>query len=148
MVIETQSLGTQKEEKNEMNQLVVKLSDALMKKLQSTALKENISVDTLVSELLGEGLVIRAWELIPKRSFMGESSQDYHGSYSSQNSQGRAKPPYNRGGHPNSVNKGPKFSNGQGFSPNKDNKKRNYKDIMSNNANFIEYVRSQEKRNK
>lgn len=131
-----------KEEKNQKEStLKLKLSATLIRKLNEKAQIEGVSIQDLVSELLAEGLVLRAWEIVEKKNAM-------RGTISHQNSS------------PTHSYRNPKvgFRNHQGSAhvkrmsetglAHKNVSRQNYKNIMDDNANFLEYVRNQEKRDR
>ncbi len=118
--------------------LSVRLSATLVRKLGEKAQIEGVSVEDFAGELLAEGLVLRAWEIVEKKNAMrgvnssGPSSPQ--GNYRNQ-----------KFGYRNNQNGYVKrMSNDSGSTP-KSNTRQSYKNIMEDNANFLEYVRSQEK---
>lgn len=119
--------------------LILNLSATLLRKLTDKAQVEGVSVHDFASELLAEGLVLRAWEIVEKKSAMrGMGSQ--HSSPQPNNSYrgGGSKPGY-RNNQNSHVKRMP--DSGQ-------KSRQSYKNIMEDNANFLEYVRSQEKRDR
>jgi hypothetical protein len=125
-------------EKPETHQLTVNLSQSLMKRLQYTAMKEGVSVDDFVSELLAEGVVLRAWEIMEKKTTMRQGNA---GAPNHPNQRNQPRPGNNnfRGGGGNNFNR----TGRQGQPP-----RKNFKNIMEDSASFLEYVRSQEKKKK
>jgi predicted DNA binding CopG/RHH family protein len=110
------------------NTIIVTLSQSLIKKIKQQAEDEGISVNDFASELLSEGVVLRAWEILERKNQLrGSSSQSNHSHNHSNRSQqnrgsgGRQKG--NRGG----------MSHGR------------YQAIMDDKATFLEYVRNQER---
>lgn len=121
--------------------LTVSLS--LYRKLHNKAKAEGISLGDLASELLAEGLVLRAWEIMERKSAMkvgssvpaanarpGRQNYNRNNSNSNSNSNNHSRGRYRSTGS-QAQGKRPKFSSQD----------------MGDNANFIEYVRSQEKKN-
>lgn len=116
--------------------LELKLSQTLHKKLIAKSQAEGITVHDLASELLAEGLVLRAWEIMERKSTMRTPNSNASG-----NPQfGRNNSRYN-------------FRNGKG--QNRDNqsggnsgnnRRQNYGNVLEDTANFMEYVRGQEKK--
>ena len=116
------------------NILSIKVSRTLKAKLKEKAEDEGISLEDFVSELLGEGLVLRAWEIAEGKAAMTGNSHPQ---------QGNSKKNYqNKGGHKQQGN----FKRGNGKRGG--SKRNNYNRIMDDNANFLEYVRNQENRNR
>ena len=123
--------------------LQTRLSATLYKKLQRKSQVEGVSFDELIRELLSEGVVLRAWEVLERKAAMRKGSMPV------QNHQNRNHR-YNgqRGGAPRS--KTSYYSGGNSFTSlnsqqNKSNHKRqDFNQIMDDNANFLEYVRNQE----
>ncbi len=120
----------------DLNQLTIKLSQSLIRKLKKSSVDEGVSVDEFAGELLAEGLVLRAWEIMERKSTMRNINGNSSGNGNNQRQQNRSGN-YNRGGSSN-------FNRGR----QNQNNRRNYKNIMDDGASFREYVRSQEKRNK
>lgn len=103
------------------NTLLINVSASLKRKLLDKARDEGISVDDFVAELLGEGLVLRAWEIAERK----QTLKNPNGNANNYNSKNGYK---------------------QGGMRRNNNKKNSYNRIMDDNANFLEYVRNQEKR--
>ena len=119
------------------SKLTLKLSATLIRKLTEKAQVEGVSVQDFASELLAEGLVLRAWEIMEKKGAMraqGPSPQGGAG-FRSNN-----KPGYRSNGHQHGKRSD---SGGQ-----KGVSRQSYKNIMEDSANFLEYVRSQEKKDR
>lgn len=94
------------------------LSRSLSKKIADKARDEGISPQELACELLAEGLVLRAWEIMERKSTMrGESTGSYN----------------NKGTNRPRDHKGRKFNKGNN-------------NILDDRAAFLEYVRNQEKK--
>lgn len=115
------------------SQLTLSLSSTLIRKLTEKAQSEGVSIQDFVSELLSEGLVLRAWEIVEKKGAMrghiNNSSSQHNNNYRNNKSSYRNN---------NSVKR----------MPDKNNSRHSYKNIMEDNANFLEYVRSQEKKDR
>lgn len=127
--------------------LNLEVSRALRKRLEMSARDEGVSVEDLASELLAEGLVLRAWEIVERKSAMrgGGSPQQIH---QQQQRQGNVR---HGGGH--GGNHG---GNKQGGGNNKHGGGRMNKrhaahaaslNLMEDKAAFLEYVRNQERKN-
>lgn len=106
------------------NVLSVKLSKSLFKKLQKQATDEGVSLEDFVSELLAESVVLRAWEIVERKSQM-RTSPNQNVNNMSGNSHG--------GQSGNSRNRKGRMSHGR------------YQSIMDDKATFLEYVRNQER---
>lgn len=105
--------------------LVLPLSKALLKKIEQKATDEGVTVTELACELIAEGLVLRAWEIMERKSAMrGTSSSN---SYSKNNRYREQKGRRN-------------------FNRSNRNEKNN--NILEDRAAFLEYVRNQEKNRK
>ena len=72
----SKNVGTKETQKSQkLNEsLTFSLSQTLVKKLKSKALSEGVSPEELVSELISEGLVLRAWEIMERKSAMKSSN--------------------------------------------------------------------------
>jgi hypothetical protein len=130
------------------SQLTLKLSQSLMRKLQHKAQVEGVSVEDLAGELISEGVMLRAWEIMEKKTAMRGVPQ------------GGGVPQNFRNNNNNNQQQQPRFGfrNQNNFSRNRSNQNSNqengsqgggrqgYRNIMEDNANFMEYVRSQEKK--
>ncbi|MBC61890.1 MAG: hypothetical protein CMP11_05485 [Zetaproteobacteria bacterium] len=117
--------------------LNLKVSLSFFKKLSEKARFEGVSVEDFARELLSEGLVLRAWEIIegknamrsqntvrtPRNNFRNSSHSRTKPVGYSNNSQSKQKPGQNQ----------------------QNRRNHKYSNIMNDSANFIEYVRNQEK---
>lgn len=102
------------------------LSRALARKVQQKAVDEGVAPEELLCELVAEGLVLRAWEIMERKSTMrGGRPQNFN-----QKGGNRYREPKNR----RSFNRGNRAEKGAA--------------ILEDRAAFLEYVRSQEKGNK
>jgi len=116
-------------------QLRVKLSKSLVRKLREQAADEGIGLDEFVTELLSESVVLRAWEIVERKNQMkgGQPMGNGRGN-------GPSGPQQNRNNNNN--------SNGQGHRGNKGHRGMNhsrYQTIMEDKGAFMEYVRGQER---
>jgi len=115
-------------------QLRVKLSKSLVRKLREQAADEGIGLDEFVTELLAESVVLRAWEIVERKNQM-KGGQPSMG-----NGRGNPNAQQNR----NSQGQG----QGQGQRGNKGHRGMNhsrYQTIMEDKGAFMEYVRGQER---
>lgn len=115
-------------------QLRVKLSKSLVRKLREQAADEGIGLDEFVTELLSESVVLRAWEIVERKNQMKGGQPMGNG----------------RGNGPNGPqqNRNNNNSNGQGHRGNKGHRGMNhsrYQTIMEDKGAFMEYVRGQER---
>lgn len=114
-------------------QLRVKLSKSLVRKLREQAADEGIGLDEFVTELLSESVVLRAWEIVERKNQM-KGGQPSMGN-------GRGNGPHNPQQNRNN-------NNGQGHRGNKGHRGMNhsrYQTIMEDKGAFMEYVRGQER---
>lgn len=107
------------------NTIVVKLSQSLIKKITRQAEEEGISVNDFASELLSEGVVLRAWEILERKNQLRGSSSPSQGNH------GRSQQNRGSGGRQKGHRGG--MSHGR------------YQAIMDDKATFLEYVRNQER---
>lgn len=129
----------------------IRLSRALHKKLLSKAQMEGVTPQDLARELLSEGLVLRAWEIVERKNTMRSSTQGNNFSQNSNNSNGRnqGKTGYrnnNSQGSSNGYNRN-RQNNYSNNSSSGHNRRGNFNHILEDSANFMEYVRNQEKKN-
>ncbi len=136
--------------------LTLNISTSLHRKLLQKAASEGVDVSDLAAELLAEGLVLRAWEIMERKTTMrggnsfsqsparGQGRQNFRGQNGNSNSgngyQSNSNSQQNHGRGRNYQN----ASNSNGSN----NRRMNYNQIMDDSANFLEYVRSQEKKQK
>jgi len=112
--------------------LQIKVSTSLRKKLKEQAEEEGIDLQEYITELLAESVVLRAWEIIERKSHMrGQPPAPQNQQNQNQNQNQR------RGGGNNRQGKG---NNRRGMSHSR------YQAIMDDKATFLEYVRNQEKK--
>jgi hypothetical protein len=120
------------------NAFYLKLSDSLARKIREQAEEEGLSPDELAAELLTEGVVVRAWEIVERRITMrqGVGNKPQHangnGNNNSSNNNGNMGGQRNGGGRRHNNRRG-------GMSNNR------YQNIMEDRASFLEYVRNQER---
>lgn len=99
--------------------LTVQVSSSLKEKLTRTAQDEGVTVEALVQELLAESVVLRAWEIIERKSQMRGNTQQQPQQQHRQQQR-----------------------NGNGPGPRRNQPAGNW---MEDRAAFLEYVRNQEK---
>lgn len=102
------------------------MSRSLARKVQQKATDEGVTPEELLCELVAEGLVLRAWEIMERKSTMrGGRPQNFN-----QKGGNRYREPKSR----RSFNRGNRAEKGAA--------------LLEDRAAFLEYVRSQEKGNK
>ncbi len=124
----------------EKSRLTVTVSAALKSRLARQAYEEGLSLEEFISELLAEGAVLRAWEIVEKKAQMRGGNV--------QQPQGQGRPQQGRNGNHRQnrdPNKGGGGAGGGGGRRNTMNHQR-YTNIMDDKAAFLEYVRSQERK--
>ncbi len=117
VAVEQESLGT----------VELKLSKSLHRKLIKQSYDEGVSVEEFISELLSEGVVLRAWEIVERKNAMRGSQSGNSNNSNNNRSKGQG------GNSKGYKNKGHRMSHGR------------YQSIMDDSSNFIEYVRNQER---
>ena len=131
-------------ENENVQSLTTKLSDSLYRRLVAKATSEGVSLDDFVRELLAEGLVLRAWEIMERKSAMrkGFSQPSNIPRQFRPSSKGRTR---SKSGYPYlPANSNGSTFNQPGPSYSKSSRRQDYNQIMDDNANFIEYVRNQD----
>ncbi len=127
----------------ENTSLSLQVSKALRKRLEHSAREEGISVEDLASELLAEGLVLRAWEIVERKSAMrGGGNPQQQQQRQGNNRQGHHGGGNNKQGHGGGNNK-----HGGGGRMNKRHAAHATSlNLMEDKAAFLEYVRNQERK--
>jgi len=112
--------------------LTLHVSATLMRQLGAKAREEGVSLTMLATELLAEGLVLRAWEILERQVTMrfGE------GGMSSHSGTGARGPRPDSGGHDRRGGRG-------GRRPMQQRPRGN---VMDDQATFLEYVRTQDRK--
>ncbi|MEY4630725.1 MAG: hypothetical protein RIQ81_845 [Pseudomonadota bacterium] len=132
---------------SESDGLSLQVSKALRKRLELSAREEGVSVEDLASELLAEGLVLRAWEIVERKSAMrgGGSGQQQH---QQQQRQGNTRQGHQ--GHGGGNNKQGHGGGGNKHGGGRMNKRHaahaTSLNLMEDKAAFLEYVRNQERK--
>lgn len=138
------------------SELVLKISDSLLRKLTNKSVLEGISVDEYAIELLAEGLVLRAWEIIERKSHLSGQQQQGQGqrqNFNQPHGNSRGGQNQNRGNNFRGSNNSSNSSNNSNDKGGGRNFRRNgmsqnrYNSIMDDKAEFLEYVRAQERKN-
>ena len=124
----------------------LRVTASLKRKLVSQSQEEGVSLQDYVSELLSEGVVLRAWEIVEKKAQMrGVAPQGSHGQHNrnNHNSHGGNHPQGNRNNH----NGGNKMNGGgAGGGRRGGMNQARYNNLMEDKAAFLEYVRNQERK--
>ncbi len=110
-------------------ELRLKVSSSLQNRLVAKASLEGVSIEELALELICEGLVLRAWEVMERKSQM----KGRHSTFALKQNSQKNYPKTGRFNQKNSGNAG-------------NNRGSNFQNIMEDNASFLEYVRNQEKK--
>ena len=127
-------------------EFVIRISKSLHRKINSQAQDEGLTLQEFAAELLTEGVVVRAWEIVERKNQMrglgntqpsnrssgANSSNSHNNSNSNSNSNGAGQ--YGR----NPNNRKQQHHRG-GMSHTR------YQSIMDDKATFLEYVRQQER---
>lgn len=130
--------------------LTLKLSRALIRKLTDYAREEGVTREELAAELVSEGVVLRAWEIVEKKATMrgGQGNQNFNRPNNNPNPNGNVA-----GGnaHTQTHQQRPQFQPGGNKMAQKKLQRQarqhaNAMDLMSDKAAFLEYVRNQEKK--
>lgn len=128
---------TQKQEKSGIaekgasdSSLTLNLSRSLIEKIKRQAEEEGISIEEYVTELLSESVVLRAWEIVERKSHLSSVSGNT-GGYNNHNNSSRNNNRNNR--------RNDRFGNNRRMSQSR------YNNLMEDKASFLEYVRNQER---
>lgn len=113
---------TDDKQHNQQQTIQLRVSQSLHRKIKQKAADEGVPVQELLGELIAEGLVLRAWEIMERKAAM------------------RAAPshPYNKGNN-RYEQRGGRKNFGKG------NRSEKHAHILEDRAAFVEYVRNQEK---
>lgn len=134
--------------------LNLQVSKTLKKRLEQSAREEGVSVDDLASELLAEGLVLRAWEIVERKSAMrgGGSPQQQQQQQQRQGNvrQGHSNKPsgYQGQGGGNNASRHGGGGGGGGRMNKRHAAHATSLNVMEDKAAFLEYVRNQERKNR
>jgi hypothetical protein len=114
--------------------LSLKLSGSLHRRLVTKAQQEGVDVNDFAVELLAEGLVLRAWEIMERKQHVSRAPQ--HGNSNHNHGNGG-----NRGFRDQKRN----HNGGGGNNRRGGMSQSRYNSLMEDKAEFLEYVRNQEK---
>jgi hypothetical protein len=126
--------------KPEDSGLTIRISKELQAKLKYQAEDEGITLHEYISELLAEGAVLRAWEIVERKAQMrGVHNGPSHPQQQNQRHNG------NGNGHGGRRNDRFNGANNNNNNSNRRMSNNRYQSIMDDKASFLEYVRSQER---
>lgn len=126
----------------------VKISKSLHRKLIDYAREEGVVVDELAAELLSEGVVLRAWEIIERKQTMRGGHSQFNRQSQGSNVNGNVA---QGGQHQGGQQHRGQFQQGGNRQAQKKLQRQarqhaNAMDLLQDKAAFIEYVRNQEKK--
>lgn len=128
--------------------LTVRMSKSLYKKLQYTSQDEMVSLDDFACELLAEGLVLRAWEIMERKSAMRGGGPGHGAPHGNQRHGGGGNGNQRHGNHQGGKGGNNNRHHRQGS--NRQNTRAqnhaNTLNLMEDKAAFLEYVRNQERK--
>jgi len=125
--------------------LTVKMTRALIRRLTDSAREEGVSPEELAAELISEGVVLRAWEIVEKKATMrGGSQQGQNFNRPNSNNNGNVAQNQNNHNHQRPFQGGNKMA--QKKLQRQARQHANAMDLMADKAAFLEYVRNQEKK--
>lgn len=128
--------------------LTIRISKALHRKLRDNAREEGVTIDELISELLAEGVVLRAFEIVERKHTMRGGNHQQHRNPQNGNVNGNV-------GHGNTQQGNQQHRNQFQHGGNRQAQKKlqrqarqhaNAMDLLQDKAAFLEYVRNQEKK--
>lgn len=122
--------------------LTLQISRALYFRMKYQAKEEGLSLEEFATELLAEGAVLRAWEIIEKKGQMRGIPMQGNG-----NGPGNAHRNNQQSGNRHNSNNSGGNNHGGGHRKNghRGMSQSRYQSIMDDKANFLEYVRNQER---
>lgn len=124
------------------NYLTLKLSSALKSRLAYKAESEGLSISDFCEELLAEGIVLRAWEIMERKATLKQDNQGQGGNNRS-HSYGN-----NHKGNNNHFKNNKNQGNNNRRSHNNNNRSKQAQNfnnkMMDDKATFMEYLRKQE----
>jgi hypothetical protein len=130
--------------------LNVKVGKSLVRKLSEYAGYEGLTKEELAAEILSEGLVLRAWEIVEKKATMRGPNQQNFNRQNNGNVNGNVAGGNQSPGHNQGHNQQNRFQGGNKMAQKKLQRQArqhaNAMDLMSDKAAFLEYVRNQEKK--
>ena len=149
--VPSQAQESSKKMEGALGGLNLKLSTSLRKKLIEKAALEGLSVDAFAAELISEGLVLRAWEIMEKKTAMktnmGNSNFARQPRYTPKSNGNYRKYNYSNSSPKQNSDSGNHSVNGnvQGQGHRNYAQNNSYTQLMEDSASFLEYVRNQER---
>ena len=125
------------EDKEKPSLINLSLSASLRKRVTLQAEEEGISVEDYVAELVGEGVVVRAWEIAERKAQMRNPNSQQGQQNQNRNHRGGNRPP-SRGNSSGGAS--------GGRNPNARRGRQNLNNVLEDGPQFLEYVRNQERR--
>jgi hypothetical protein len=138
---------TPREQEPDEYVLSVRMSKSLYKKLQYTAQDEMVPLDDFAGELLAEGLVLRAWEIMERKSAMRGGGPGHGAPHGNQRHGGGGNGNQRHGNH--QGGKGGNNRHHRQGSNRQNTRAQNHANtlnLMEDKAAFLEYVRNQERK--
>lgn len=132
--------------------LTIRISKVLHRKLRDNAREEGVTMDELISELLAEGVVLRAWEIVERKHTMRGGNSQGNFNRNQQNLNGNVNGNVAHGNtQQGSQQSRTQFQQGGNRQAQKKLQRQarqhaNAMDLLQDKAAFIEYVRNQEKK--
>jgi predicted HicB family RNase H-like nuclease len=128
--------------------LTIRISKALHRKLRDYAREEGVSIDELISELLAEGVVLRAFEIVERKQTMRGGNNQPHRNQQNGNVNGNVAHGNTQQGNQQHRNQFQQGGNRQAQKKLQRQARQhaNAMDLLQDKAAFLEYVRNQEKK--
>ena len=129
--------------------LTIRISKALHRKLRDNAKEEGVTIDELISELLAEGVVLRAFEIVERKHTMRGGNQQHRNPQGGNgNVNGNVAHGNTQQGNQQHRNQFPQGGNRQAQKKLQRQARQhaNAMDLLQDKAAFLEYVRNQEKK--
>jgi len=128
--------------------LTIRISKALHRKLRDNAREEGVSIDELISELLAEGVVLRAFEIVERKQTMRGGNHQQHRNQQNGNVNGNVSHGNTQQGNQQHRNQFQQGGNRQAQKKLQRQARQhaNAMDLLQDKAAFLEYVRNQEKK--
>lgn len=130
--------------------LTIRVSKILHRKLRDNAREEGVTIDELISELLAEGVVLRAWEIVERKHTMrGGNQGNFNRNQQNGNVNGNVASGNTQQGnqqHRNQFQQQGGNRQAQKKLQRQARQHANAMDLLQDKAAFLEYVRNQEKK--
>ena len=149
-----ESEGSQDSSEPLVQTLSLSLSKSLVRKLRDYAREEGVPMEDLAMELIAEGVVLRAWEIVERKHAMrgGNQSQGNQGNFNRSHNNGNSggNAPHGNTAHGHSQQQRQFQGGGNKQAQRKlarqARQHANSMDLLQDKAAFLEYVRSQEQK--